>query len=82
MENNIECDLSLLFDLKSELKKRRKVYNDSVKGLKASIYSLEQKITEQVLSEGHTVQVGMIRAEYKPTVVIKIKREQEQNNGE
>ena len=77
MATNIENDLSLLYALKSELRMRRKTYNESVKGLKASIASLENAITEQVLSEGHSVKVGKISAEYKPTVIIKIHRDQE-----
>lgn len=71
-------DLALLYDLKTELRNKRKAYNESVKGLKNSIQQLESSITEQVLALGQTVNAGQIRAEYKPTVVIKIKRD---NNG-
>lgn len=70
-------DLALLYDLKNELRAKRKAYNESVKGLKNSIQALENSITEQVLAAGQTVNIGTIRAEYKPTVVIKIRR-----NGE
>ena len=65
---------SLLYDLKRELRSKRKAYNESVKGLKNSIQSLEQSISDQVLAAGQTVSIGKIRAEYKPTVVIKITR--------
>lgn len=71
-------DLALLYELKRELRAKRKAYNESVKGLKNSIQSLEQAITDQVLAEGKTVSIGHIRAEYKPTVVIKVARD---NNG-
>lgn len=70
-------DLALLYDLKNELRAKRKAYNESVKGLKNSIQALENSITEQVLAADQTVNIGTIRAEYKPTVVIKIRR-----NGE
>lgn len=71
-------DLALLYELKKELREKRKAYNNSVKGLKNSIQMLESSITEQVLESGKTVSIGSIRAEYKPTVVIKIAR---QNDG-
>ena len=70
----ITDDLALLYNLKRELREKRKAYNESVKGLKNSIHALEQAITEQVLKTGETVSIGTIRAEYKPTVVIKIAR--------
>ena len=73
----ITDDLNLLYTLKSELREKRKAYNNSVKGLKNSINALEMSITKQVLEAGKTVTVGNIRAEYKPTVVIKIKRSEE-----
>ena len=72
-------DLALLYDLKQELRKKRKAYNDSVKGLKNSIQALENSITEQVLETGKTASFGKIRAEYKPTVVIKIARNSDGN---
>lgn len=73
-------DLALLYDLKKELREKRKAYNNSVKGLKNSIQALESSITEQVLAAGQTVTCGKIRAEYKPTVVIKIQRQNDGNN--
>ena len=64
-------------ELKRELNTRRKAYNNSVKDLKNRINELEQSITKQILEAGKTVQIENVRAEYKPTVVIKIKREHE-----
>lgn len=73
----ITDDLNLLYSLKSELREKRKAYNESVKGLRSSIVALEQEITRQVLESGKTITVGKIKAEYKPTVVIKIVKEEE-----
>ena len=67
-------DLALWYELKEELRKKRKAYNDSVKGLKNSIQALESSITEQVLVTKETVNIGDARAEYKPTVVFKTRR--------
>jgi hypothetical protein len=75
-------DLALLYNLKQELRSKRRAYNNSVKGLKNSIQALETAITEQVLAAGETVSIGTIRAEYKPTVVIKIKRNNEDTDNE
>ena len=75
-------DLALLYSLKQELRTKRRAYNNSVKGLKNSIQALETAITEQVLAAGETVSIGTIRAEYKPTVVIKIKRNNEESDNE
>jgi hypothetical protein len=75
-------DLALLYNLKQELRSKRRAYNNSVKGLKNSIQALETAITEQVLAAGETVSIGTIRAEYKPTVVIKIKRNNEETDNE
>lgn len=75
-------DLALLYNLKQELRTKRRAYNNSVKGLKNSIQALETAITEQVLAAGETVSIGTIRAEYKPTVVIKIKRNNEDTDNE
>ncbi len=74
---NVVEDLNLLYSMKRELKAKRKTYNESVKGLVNSIHALESSIIRQVLDGGKTVQGNGIRAEYKPTVVIKMKREAE-----
>lgn len=71
----ITDDLELLYQLKTELKGKRKAYRESVKGLKHSIEDLEQKVTEQILKTGKTVTVGGIKAEYVPTVVFRMKKE-------
>ena len=73
-------DMQLLYELRCELRKKRKAFNDSVKGLKASIQTLEQEITRQVLESGKTITVGRMKAEYKPIVVIGIQKKDEGAN--
>ena len=75
---SLDKELERMKKTAKELREKRKAYNNSVKGLKNSIQVLESSITEQVLESGKTVSIGSIRAEYKPTVVIKIAR---QNDG-
>ena len=74
----LEDDLKLYKSLKYELHLKRKAYNESVKGLKHSIKSLEDLITEQVLEAGRTVSMDNVVAEYVPTVVISIKNKKEE----
>lgn len=77
--NNIVENLNQLYAMKRELKAKRKAYNESVRGLVNGIHSLESEVVKQVLESGKTVTVGGIRAEYKPTVVIKMKKEGTEN---
>ena len=79
MENNVITNLETLCEKKRELKKRRKAYNESVKGLVNEIHDLEAEVMKAVLETGKTITLDGIRAEYKPTVVIKLKREDEKN---
>ena len=72
---NINEEMALLYSKKRELKEKLKAYKESVKPLKNEISVLEASITKQVLETGKTVQVGGIRAEYEPTVVIRMKKE-------
>jgi len=79
METNVITNLEMLCEKKRELKKRRKAYNESVKGLVNEIHDLEAEVMKAVLETGKTITLDGIRAEYKPTVVIKLKREDEKN---
>lgn len=72
----IEEDLKLYRNLKYELHLKRKAYNDSVKGLKHSIKSIEEEIKKQVLQAGQTIRSDNVVAEFVPTVVISIKKEE------
>lgn len=70
--------LQSLYEMKTEYRQRQREFRDSVKHLKDSIESMENVVREEVVKLGRTVTYGEIRAEYKPTVLIKIKRG---NNG-
>ena len=72
-------DMQRLYALKKELKSKNKKHNDEVKPLKDQIHLLEADIIEEVLKAGKTIQVENIRAEYVPTVKIKIKKAQVAN---
>lgn len=76
----IEESMTLLYEMKQDLKARRKAYNKSVKNLKESIRSLEAVITADVIESKQTITVGNLRAEYKPAVVFKMKREDEKDD--
>ena len=70
-------DKERLYSLKTELRSESKKYRDSVKPLKDEIQLLEADIVKQVLEAGKTISVGGIKAEYKPTVIIRMKKEKE-----
>lgn len=78
--NSIVENLNQLYAMKRELKQRRKAYNESVKGLVNSIHNLETEVTKEVLEAGQTITIPGFRAEYKPTVVFKMKKEKEVEN--
>lgn len=71
----ITDDMERLYSLKQSLRKKRHEFNESVKPLKDEITVLEASITEEVLKARKTVQVGAFKAEYKPVVVFKMKKE-------
>lgn len=79
-EDTLEARLARLAEIKLELKDEKEKYMDRTRHLRESAKSLENIITEEVKKLHKTVSVGSIRAEYKPQVIFKMKREQ--NNGE
>lgn len=79
-EDTLEARLERLAEIKAELKDEKQKFMDKTRHLRESAKSLENIITEEVKKLHHTVSVGNIRAEYKPQVIFKMKREQ--NNGE
>lgn len=81
-DDSLEARLTLLSEMKAEMKAKRKEYKNNTRHLVESMKSLENIITEEVLKLGKSVTVGNIRAEYTPTVVIKLKKDKEQNDGE
>lgn len=74
-------DMERLYFLKKELRAESKKYKDRVKPLRDEAKILEADIINQVLKEGKTITAGGIQAEYKPTVVIRIKKEDEEKEG-
>ena len=64
-----------LFELKTELKKKREAYRKSVRHLNESISALENLISDEVKKQRKTVIHGGIKAEYQENVVIHMKKE-------
>ena len=77
---SVQDRLELLYEMKTELRTKRNAFRNSVKDLRKSIESLENIIKDEVLKGKETITVGNIRAEYMPTVVIKIKPPKENDN--
>ena len=79
-KNSLESMLMQLAELKLEVKEEKQKFMDRTKHQREMIKSLENIISEEVKKLHKTVSVGNIRAEYKPMVVIKMKRGS--NDGE
>lgn len=73
----LEEMLRNLYEMKTEYRQKLKAFNASVKTLRETIKAYENLVTNEVIRGKETVTVGNIRAEYKPTVIIKIKKEKE-----
>lgn len=69
-----------LLDLKTDYRAKQKAFKDSTKDQVDTIKSLENLITNEVLKRKETVKFGKIRAEYRPQVVIKIKKDKSNGN--
>ena len=78
--DSLESMMMRLAELKLQVKEEKQKYLDKTKHSRETVKSLENIITEEVKKLHKTVSVGNIRAEYKPQVVIKMKREK--NDGE
>lgn len=76
-DDSLEAKMEMLGEIEAELSRKYKEYKNSVKELKATRESLRNVIIHEVMERKETVTVGSIRAEYKPTVVIKKKKEQD-----
>ena len=79
---NIAEEMTLLYSKRLELKRKRKAHRADEKPLKDEISMLEASIEKQVLESGKTIQYGGIKAEYKPTVVFKMKKEKQDERNE
>ena len=74
---SLETYFQDLAELKGIYRTNKKEFDERNKHLLESIKSLENIISAEVLKLGKTVTVGNIRAEYKQTVVIRMKKDQE-----
>lgn len=81
-DDSLEGMMTKLGEIEAELSKRYKEYKNSVKELKKTRESLRNIIIEEVMHRKKTVTVGTIRAEYVETVVIRKKKDKEQNDGD
>lgn len=71
-------DLQKLGLIEAEMAAERREYRRKVKPLRNEKRLLEASIAAEVLKAGKTIQVGNMRAEYRPTVVIEMIKEKEQ----
>ena len=78
--DSLEDRLTQLAEMKTELRDKTKAFKESTKHLRESIKAMENIVSDEVKKLGKTVTVGNIRAEYVPTVKIKLKKEK--NDGE
>ena len=75
-EETLEDRIRHWTEVDSEIKKYNRENKQRTKNLKASRESLENIIRGEVIKLGHSVTVGNCRVEYRPTVVFKLKKEQ------
>ena len=73
----LEDFLAELLEKKTEYRRNQKSFKEQNKHLLESIKSLENIVTDEVIKRGKTVRVEGIKAEFKPTVVIKIRKGKE-----
>jgi len=74
-EETLEDYMSHLVEVTKELKRKYKAYKNDTKELRATKESLENIIKNEVLKRGKTVAAEGIKAEYVPTVVIRLKKD-------
>ena len=79
-EETLEDRLAKLCEMKQEYKAEKKAFKEKTKHLLESIKSMENIITGEVLQKRQTVQIAGIKAEYIPTVVIRLKKDNNGNN--
>jgi len=77
--DTIESRLELLAEMKTEYRRNKKAFEAENKNLLESIKSLENIIVNEVIKAGHSVTVGIIKAEFVPQVKIRLKKV---NDGE
>lgn len=74
-DDSLEAKMQMLGEIETELTQRYREYKNSVKELKKTRESLRNIIEEEVKQRKTTVTVGIIRAEYVESVVIRKKKE-------
>ena len=75
-QENLKTRMMHLCEMKQEYRRKQKAFKDENKHLLESIKSLENIVMDEVMSLKRTVVYGDIKAEYKPQVVIRLKKEQ------
>lgn len=73
-EETLEDRMEKLAELKAEYRANKKEFERKNEHLLETIKSLENIITAEVLELGKTVTVGNLRAEFIPTVRIRLKK--------
>ena len=77
-DESLEARLSQLGEMKAEYRANKKDFENRNKHLLESIKSMENQIIAEVIELGKTVMVGNVKAEFIPTVRIRLKKV---NNG-
>lgn len=73
-DETLEDRMEKLAELKAEYRSNKKEFERKNEHLLETIKSLENIITAEVLELGKTVTVGNLRAEFIPTVRIRLKK--------
>jgi phage host-nuclease inhibitor protein Gam len=79
-QETLETRMNHLCEMMQEYKANKEAFATKNENLVKSIESLENIVKDEVMKLGKTVVVGNIKAEYKPTVTIKIRKEQNNDN--
>ena len=74
-QDTLEARMTKLAEMELELREHKKEYLNKTKHLRESIKSLKNIVIEEVKQKKETVTVGNIQAEYIPQVVIKMKKD-------
>ena len=75
IEETLESRLARLYEMKLEYRRNQKAFKDANKHLLESIKSQENIVIDEVMKLARTVKIDGIKAEYKPQVVIKMKKD-------
>ena len=76
-EETLEDRMRLLLEMKNEYKVYRQAFKKKHENLVASIKSLENIISAEVIEKKETVIIDGMKAEYIPNVVFRLKKEKE-----